>query len=247
MKIVRIDGIYEITISKKEYYDICEKENMKLDFYHQYDLDEILSLETEEVIINETMLDKCECGFFMWRETFDKIIMDYPGIPEDIRTDVLNYDEIRIDFERCEAHHLLPYLYKMKKYGIDICENSQLSKDIDRLCEISEILYYEECDNFGISKEASNLRKEWRKICKIIKKTMKSYIKNHISYEKEWSRPRTEWIIPETGEIHNGFFYLIIYVIKGYINLIPHIVKNSKITFMTVKNYNKINSNKGGK
>ena len=98
MKITRINGIYEIELSKKEYLEICEKENEMLDFYNQYDLEEIENIIDDYIIINENMLDECEDGFFMWRDTFERLIIDYPGVPKDIRTDIsshLDYDERR--------------------------------------------------------------------------------------------------------------------------------------------------------
>ena len=94
------------------------------------------------------------------------------------------------NLNKCEAFHIIKYAEEMEQLGIILHEGDPLDKLNDKLSAISEQLYYEECDNFGISKRARYLRKCWRKICRKMKRIMKLWIKNHKLNEKEWSKPR---------------------------------------------------------
>jgi hypothetical protein len=117
--------------------------------------------------------------------------------------------ELIRNLNKCEAFHLIKYAEEMEQLGIVLHKSYPLDKLNDKLSAISEQLYYEECDNFGISKKAIYLRKQWRKTCREMKRTMKLWIKNHKLYEKEWSKPRQIYISNATGECHNGLYWTI--------------------------------------
>lgn len=90
----------------------------------------------------------------------------------------------------------------------------------DRYVVIDDLLTQEELDNYGTSPEAQSYRKEWRKLTRKMTKLIRKYIKGTKRYVKEWSKPRTEYIFTETGEVHNGLWYtikfVVFYTLKGF-------------------------------
>lgn len=77
------------------------------------------------------------------------------------------------------------------------------------LVNIHEALCHEEAENLGIGKNAQILRKRWRLVRNSIRKDIKLAIKNRILYTKEWSKLRQTYILPATGEVHNGLYWTI--------------------------------------
>lgn len=77
------------------------------------------------------------------------------------------------------------------------------------LVNIHEALCHEEAENLGIGKNARILRKRWRLVRSSIRKDIKLAIKNKIRYAKEWSKLRQTYILPATGEVHNGLWFTI--------------------------------------
>lgn len=93
------------------------------------------------------------------------------------------------------------------------CHNVTITEDLCRhtkiLVNIHEALCHEEAENLGIGKNARILRKRWRLVRSSIRKDIKLAIKNKIRYAKEWSKPRHTYILPATGEVHNGLWFTI--------------------------------------
>lgn len=116
---------------------------------------------------------------------------------------------MEINFRVDEAFKLADLCKEYDELGRDIipgCEFDTIYRDY---LPVAEALYQEECDNMGLSKEARELRKEWRRLVRKMTKLMRAYIKNAKDYDREWSKPRTEYIFVETGELHNGLYYTI--------------------------------------
>ena len=114
-----------------------------------------------------------------------------------------------------KAYHLEKYLHKCDELGCSIYDGDPVLQYIKELDLISSKLDYEEAEHLGFSEYASHLRKEWRAKCRQIKRTLKQYIRNRASYNREWSKPRKRYIFAETGEVHNGLWFTI----KAYISL----------------------------
>lgn len=71
MIIRKINGKYELELSKEEYLRIAEVSNTEMSSYEDmYDLDEIENTVTDSITITEDMLDNCDAGFFMWADDF---------------------------------------------------------------------------------------------------------------------------------------------------------------------------------
>lgn len=71
MIIRKIDGKYELELSKEEYLRIAEVSNSEMSSYEDmYDLDEIENSVTDTITITEDMLDICDTGFCMWADDF---------------------------------------------------------------------------------------------------------------------------------------------------------------------------------
>ena len=80
MIITRENEKFEIMITREEYVNIAEKENEYLTEENQYDIYEIENMELDSINISEEMLNECEEGFYMWEETFWKLIKNYTSI-----------------------------------------------------------------------------------------------------------------------------------------------------------------------
>ena len=118
-------------------------------------------------------------------------------------------DEIYYCFKDCQAYHLKKYLAKYHELNIKVFNDDPLIELCRKLHNISDPLDYEEAENGGFSKAAHELRKEWRSICRQIKRHMKAQIKGRKLYNKEWSKPRQVYISDLTGECHNGLYWTI--------------------------------------
>lgn len=137
-----------------------------------------------------------------------------------IMNNYTDLENVRFTLIDCGAHHLTKYVDKYMDLNISVFENEPLTIYLLDLCNIHEALFHEEVSNGGFSNEGHELRIKWREMCKLIKKTMKNNIKCTINYNREWSRPRKNYIFAETGEIHNGLWwtikFTIFYLTKGH-------------------------------
>ena len=124
-------------------------------------------------------------------------------------------DKIYWCFKDCQAYHLKKYLAKYHELDINVLNSDTLIRLCQKLYSICDLLDYEEAENGGFSKAAHELRKEWRSICRQIKRHMKSVIKNRKLYNKEWSKPHQVYVSDFSGECHNGLYWTIRAVIHN--------------------------------
>lgn len=116
-------------------------------------------------------------------------------------------EELRLDFSNLHLPELARYLDVIEMLNIKLYRGSELQSIINDLGYIDEALAYEEENCLGLSKTAHYHRKRWRKLIRMAKKHFKSIIKHHLTYEKEWSKPRQVYILNITGECHNGLYW----------------------------------------
>ena len=96
-------------------------------------------------------------------------------------------------------------------YGIYIPVYEYLLQGLYELQCIDEELTHEEQDNLGFGPRARKLRKMWRGKLKELNKMLDKCVKYRINYIKEWSKPRTTYVMNDTGELHNGLYWTIIH------------------------------------
>lgn len=118
-------------------------------------------------------------------------------------------ERLRLDFSDLHLPELARYLDAIETLEIKLYDDSKLCSIIDDLGYIDEALAYEEENCLGLSKTAHYHRKRWRKLIRIAKKHFNSIIKNHLTYEKEWSKPRQVYMLRATGECHNGLYWTL--------------------------------------
>lgn len=94
-------------------------------------------------------------------------------------------------------------------YGVELGSTSYLLELTEELVSIDAALNREEAENLGIGPDARRLRKEWRRTRRKIHKFIKGAIKHKINWIKEKSKPRQEYIINATGEVHNGLYWTL--------------------------------------
>ena len=118
-------------------------------------------------------------------------------------------EALRLDFSNLHLPELSRYLDVIKMLDIRLCKPLELYFIINDLNYIDEVLTYEEDNCLGFSKIAHYHRKRWRKLIRMAKKHFKSIIKHHLTYEKEWSKPRRVYTLNATGECHNGLYWTL--------------------------------------
>lgn len=94
-------------------------------------------------------------------------------------------------------------------YGVEIGSTPYLLELTEKLVSIDNALNREEAENLGIGPEAHRLRKEWCRTRREIHKFIKGAIKYKINWIKEKSKPRQEYVINATGEIHDGLYWTL--------------------------------------
>ena len=94
-------------------------------------------------------------------------------------------------------------------YTIYIPVYGNLLEGLYELQCIDEELSHEELNNLGMGPKARKLRKMWRGKLKELNKMLDKQVKNRINYIKEWSKPRTIYVMNDTGVAHNGLYWTI--------------------------------------
>lgn len=82
-----------IELTRDEYLKLCKEYNVRHtdDQLHQYELAELVYLDTDVLTITESMLDECDVGFYMFSDHFYDIMRkytDYPLIHDEEPTEV---------------------------------------------------------------------------------------------------------------------------------------------------------------
>lgn len=94
-------------------------------------------------------------------------------------------------------------------FGVEIGSTCYLLELTEELISIGAALNREEAENLGIGPEARRLRKEWHRTRRKIHKFIKGAIKHKINWIKEKSKPRQEYMLKATGEVHNGLYWTL--------------------------------------
>lgn len=100
--------------------------------------------------------------------------------------------------------YLAKKLKCMWDYPMRIQAMDSIYQLVEELVAIDDTLSYYERLDLGFGPDARSYRKRWRTVLRKLDRTMNKRIRNHLKYLKKWSKPRQEYIMLGTGEVHNG-------------------------------------------
>lgn len=171
---------------------------------------------TAYYITNEDVLEESVKSQIRTAQAYTELWSNYES-----DSDYVHGTLSRLDKTLCKKSKI------MTDYPLQLGPTPDLMSLVQKLERIDDTLLYYETTDLGFGPDGKALRKKWRKTKRRISKSIDKRIKGHIQFIKEWSKPRQEYLILGTGEIHNGIGQAICELIR-YPGLIKYGIEKMK-------------------